>query len=89
MNTTPSDENRFATISAITTASMDVLDNLPVVQIHEAYQLIISTLRNGHKLLLCGNGGSAAQAQHLAADLAAAIKLLRRALTELRGWCSL
>src|SRR5579863_4338829 len=30
---------------------------------------IVGSLRNGGKVLLCGNGGSAADAQHLAAEL--------------------
>lgn len=30
--------------------------------------LVLATLRHGGKLLLCGNGGSAADAQHLAAE---------------------
>ena len=30
---------------------------------------IISCIKNGGKLMLCGNGGSAADAQHLAAEL--------------------
>jgi len=34
-----------------------------------ASQLIISSLTSGHKLLLCGNGGSAADCQHFAAEL--------------------
>ena len=29
----------------------------------------INALANGHKLLICGNGGSAADAQHMAAEL--------------------
>lgn len=62
------DESRHALISAAITASRTVLDNLPVVQIEEAHMLILEALRNGNKLLLCGNGGSAAQAQHLAAE---------------------
>jgi len=33
-------------------------------------ELIIASLRNRGKLLLCGNGGSAADAQHLAAEMA-------------------
>lgn len=32
-------------------------------------ELMIHTLRGGHKILVCGNGGSAADAQHLAAEL--------------------
>ncbi|MBN2866096.1 MAG: SIS domain-containing protein [Thiotrichales bacterium] len=38
-------------------------------QIQAATQLIIETLQNGHKVLWCGNGGSAAEAQHMAAEL--------------------
>ena len=32
----------------------------------EASKLAVETLRNGNKILLCGNGGSAADAQHIA-----------------------
>lgn len=31
-------------------------------------KLIASTLKNGNKILICGNGGSAADAQHLATE---------------------
>jgi len=31
--------------------------------------IIVESIKNGGKLLLCGNGGSAADAQHLAAEL--------------------
>lgn len=33
-------------------------------------QQLIRALKNGNKILLCGNGGSAADAQHIAAELA-------------------
>jgi D-sedoheptulose 7-phosphate isomerase len=46
----------------------EVLIQLPR-QIERAGELIIETLRNGGKILLCGNGGSAADAQHIAAEL--------------------
>ena len=36
--------------------------------IEELATLVIETLRAGGKLLLCGNGGSAADAQHMAAE---------------------
>lgn len=36
--------------------------------IEKASREIIKAFRNGHKLLLAGNGGSAADAQHLAAE---------------------
>lgn len=38
-------------------------------RINEAADLMISTLRQGGKIHFCGNGGSAADAQHLAAEL--------------------
>ncbi len=36
--------------------------------ISELSRMVVETLRAGGKLLLCGNGGSAADAQHLAAE---------------------
>lgn len=38
-------------------------------QIVEAASLLIAALDRGHKILLCGNGGSAADSQHIAAEL--------------------
>lgn len=38
-------------------------------RLEEVIQVIITTYKQGGKLLLCGNGGSAADAQHLAAEL--------------------
>ena len=37
--------------------------------IEEAGNIILSALKNGKKLITCGNGGSAADAQHIAAEL--------------------
>ena len=37
--------------------------------IQRAAERCITALANGHKLLICGNGGSAADAQHMAAEL--------------------
>lgn len=34
-----------------------------------AINLLVESFRNGNKLLLCGNGGSAADCQHIAAEL--------------------
>ena len=41
---------------------------------------IISTYRNGGKVLFCGNGGSAADAQHIAAELSGRFYLDRKPL---------
>jgi D-sedoheptulose 7-phosphate isomerase len=38
-------------------------------QIEALAAVVLDTLRGGGKVLLCGNGGSAADAQHLAAEL--------------------
>lgn len=47
-----------------------ILDNPEfLTRIGQAAQLMIETFRNGGKVLFCGNGGSAADAQHLAAEL--------------------
>ena len=40
-----------------------------VTQIVEAALMVADAYRNGKKLLLCGNGGSAADCQHMAAEL--------------------
>lgn len=37
-------------------------------EIHSSIKKIYSTLRKGGKIFLCGNGGSAADAQHLSAE---------------------
>lgn len=41
---------------------------------------IVECYQNGGKLLLCGNGGSAADAQHLAAELVSRFNMERKAL---------
>ena len=41
---------------------------------------IINTLKNGKKIILFGNGGSAADAQHIAAELIGRFKLKRNSL---------
>ncbi|MGB5792452.1 D-sedoheptulose 7-phosphate isomerase [Poseidonibacter sp.] len=46
----------------------------------EASTLVVNTLKNGNKILLCGNGGSAADAQHIAAEITGNYKSIRRGL---------
>ncbi len=38
-------------------------------KIHEVSDLLITAFKAGNKVLFCGNGGSAADAQHIAAEL--------------------
>lgn len=48
--------------------------------IEAAAELLINTLKQGGKILLCGNGGSAADCQHLAAELVVQYQKQRQAL---------
>ena len=49
-----------------------------LAEIERAGQLICSTLTKGNKILICGNGGSAADAQHIAAELVGRYEQQRR-----------
>ena len=46
----------------------------------KATQMIVSALQIGNKVLIAGNGGSAADAQHFAAELVGRFQMERRAL---------
>jgi D-sedoheptulose 7-phosphate isomerase len=48
--------------------------------IQQACELVVNTLKNGNKVFLAGNGGSAADAQHIAAELTGRFVKERRAL---------
>ena len=45
------------------------LAEIDTLKIEEASNLIIDSLNSGKKIMFCGNGGSAADAQHLSAEL--------------------
>lgn len=49
-------------------------------EIEAAGKLLIETIRQGGKILLCGNGGSAADSQHLAAEFVVRYENTRQAL---------
>jgi len=49
-------------------------------QIEKAAKIITASFKNGGKLLICGNGGSAADAQHIAAEFIGRFKKERKAL---------
>ena len=46
-----------------------LLDDKYLNQISEAGEIILEAVKNGNKIITCGNGGSAADAQHFAAEL--------------------
>lgn len=48
--------------------------------IEAAAEMLIATLKQGGKILLCGNGGSAADCQHIAAELVVQYQKNRKAL---------
>ena len=67
--------------SAIIQEHQQVVNQLSSLKplVNAASKLIISTLVSGHKILLCGNGGSAADCQHFAAELVVRYHKNRRA----------
>lgn len=62
--------------SAATVSSLEGL----VEPLSKAADLVAECLRAGHRLIVFGNGGSAAQAQHIAAELVGRFRNERRAL---------
>jgi D-sedoheptulose 7-phosphate isomerase len=54
--------------SSIAVKTNVLADNQLLSNIDEAIKLIIATFQNNGKVFFCGNGGSAADAQHLAAE---------------------
>ena len=49
-------------------------------QIDESTKVIIDCYQNGHKVIIFGNGGSAADAQHIAAEFIGRFELERKSL---------
>lgn len=60
----------------------DGLSNLLAIEkpFHDAVETIVYTLDHGGKVVLCGNGGSAADAQHIAGELIGRFSRERSAL---------
>jgi D-sedoheptulose 7-phosphate isomerase len=44
-------------------------------KIIDTINIITNALKNGNKILICGNGGSAADSQHFAAEIVGRYKL--------------
>ena len=59
---------------------MHIVGNKLAPYVAECAQLLIDTLQAGQKILIMGNGGSAADAQHFAAEMVGRFLLERRAL---------
>ena len=72
----------------------NILNNLKIIEknakalqgkkflslINKASEIIVQSLRNKNKILFCGNGGSAADAQHLSTELSGKYLKIRKAL---------
>tara|TARA_B100000686_G_C16438838_1_gene785932 strand:- start:133 stop:726 length:594 start_codon:yes stop_codon:yes gene_type:complete len=65
MDTTQRVKNNFLESIQIKTESLDKL--APIIA--EAAKAMANSLLNNHKILACGNGGSAADAQHFSAEM--------------------
>lgn len=55
-------------------------NNAIIERLHEVSNVIVDAFHKGKKVLFCGNGGSAADAQHLAAEFSGRFYLDREAL---------
>ncbi|MBQ2489249.1 MAG: SIS domain-containing protein [Bacteroidales bacterium] len=63
------DRMRQAVAESIATKQRILEDSALMRHLEEASELVAASLRQGGKIHFCGNGGSAADAQHLAAEL--------------------
>jgi D-sedoheptulose 7-phosphate isomerase len=77
-NPTPAREVEVRLKESIETKQKVLQSLVPVIA--QAADLIIASLESGKKVLLCGNGGSAADSQHVAAELVGKLFVKRRAL---------
>ena len=69
--------------ASIATKQMLLRDTALVSTMAEVSRIIVEALRQGNKILLCGNGGSAADAQHIAAEFVGRFAFDRPALPAL------
>ena len=72
----------------INTQIDEVIDNLADLKslagaIHQIAIVCVEAIQSGRKIIFCGNGGSAAQSQHLVAELVGRYKLERPAINAL------
>jgi D-sedoheptulose 7-phosphate isomerase len=59
----------------------NITDSLKLIpQLEIAGKILINAINAGNKILICGNGGSAADSQHMAAEIIGRFEVERRAL---------
>jgi len=60
--------------------TIQTMTNQSTKNIEAVAHIVVDALKDGRKILFCGNGGSAADAQHIAAELTGRYKTNRQAL---------
>ena len=70
-------KHEFSEHLKVSKKTMESIDK----QIEIAAKICIDSLKNGNKILIFGNGGSAADAQHIAAELVGRYKTERKGLS--------
>ena len=72
----------MTSFSTIVEKHLQVIQSLESCQpeIQAASEIILDTFQRGNKLLICGNGGSASDSQHIAAEFMVRYEKFRRGL---------
>lgn len=74
------DKIKFCIRESISVKTKVLEDDRLIQIIEQLTDLIVTTFRNGNHIYFCGNGGSAADAQHLAAEFSGRFYINREAL---------
>lgn len=67
-------------ITAELSKAADTISRIDPAQIRKAADLMVEAFRNGNQVIFCGNGGSSADAQHIAAEFSGRYMMERPAL---------
>lgn len=72
----------MTSFSTIVAEHLDVIHDLDACtkDIQSSSEVILSTFKSGKKLLICGNGGSAADSQHIATEFVVRYETIRKGL---------
>jgi D-sedoheptulose 7-phosphate isomerase len=76
-------DNTIREIASSIKKTADVIQGLSVSRLDNFGRKILEILRKGNKILICGNGGSAADAQHIAGELQVKLRVMRKPLPAL------
>ena len=79
-STTMSDTIKNIISESVSVKNKILQDEALLSVLNETIEIITTAFKNGNKVLFCGNGGSAADAQHLAAEFSGRFYIDRDAL---------